>query len=134
MAPIFVTEESAALFQAATDEHWGADCSKLMNAILVYNFDRHSQIARSTAFRMDLFLLHQHEWWSTEKTGNVRTALRSTTEKIEQLNRTCELLPPLALKFQVQSFATVSVWRRTISTCSHGKTFRDSLSMRASVM
>jgi hypothetical protein len=81
MAPIFVTEESAALFQAATDEHWGADCSKLTNAVLVYNFDRHFQIARSTAFRMDAHLFLQTEWWSTEKTGNVQDCIEINDRK-----------------------------------------------------
>jgi hypothetical protein len=34
-----------------TDEHWGADCSRMMEVFSLYKFERHFQIARSTAFR-----------------------------------------------------------------------------------
>jgi hypothetical protein len=94
MASVFVTEESAALFQAATDEHWGADCSKLMKAVLVYNFDRHFQIARTTAFRIDLLLLLQHEWWSTEKTGNVQDCIEINDRKNRAMESYMRADPP----------------------------------------
>jgi hypothetical protein len=68
----YVTEESAALFQSATDEHWGAGCSKLMEAVSVHAFDRHFQIARTTAFRMDILLAVPVGWFVAEKTGNVQ--------------------------------------------------------------
>jgi hypothetical protein len=94
MAPVFVTEESAALFQAATDEHWGVDCSKLLKAILVYNFDRHFQIARSTALRFDFFLSFQIEWWSTEKTGNVQDCIEINDRKNREMASYIRAAPP----------------------------------------
>jgi hypothetical protein len=67
------TEESTALFQATTDEHWGADCSKLMEPISVYDFDRHFQIGRSTSYRADLFLCFPLlEGNVVEKTCNIQ--------------------------------------------------------------
>jgi tetratricopeptide (TPR) repeat protein len=96
MAPIFVTEESAALFQAATDEHWGADCSKLMKAVLVHNFDRHFQIARSTAFRWDILLVLPHESWSTEKTGNVQDCIKMNDRKNRAMQSYMRADPPPA--------------------------------------
>jgi hypothetical protein len=77
----FVTEESAALFQAATDKHWGADNSKLMKAVSIHNFDRHSQITRSTAFRFDVFIGFNSEWVVVEKTGNVRDCIEINDQK-----------------------------------------------------
>jgi hypothetical protein len=86
MANLAVTEESVALFQAATDEHWGADCSKLTKAISVYNFDRQFQISRTTAFRNDLFHSFPIGWWVAEKFGNVKDCIEINDRK----NRTME--------------------------------------------
>jgi hypothetical protein len=72
MASVFVNEESTALFQAATDTHWGADCSKLMKTMSIYNFDRHFQIARTIAMRYDMFLALKRAGYVAEKTGNVQ--------------------------------------------------------------
>jgi hypothetical protein len=87
-----------ALFQAATDEHWGADCSKLMKAISVYNFDRHFQIARSTAFRMNLFIMAQQEWWMTEKTGNVQDCIDINDRKNRAMESYIRAAPPPGLE------------------------------------
>jgi hypothetical protein len=94
MAPIFVTEESAALFQAATDEHWGADCSKLMKGISVYNFDRHYQIARATAFTSDGFLCLPFDWWVAEKTGNVQNCIVINDRKNRAMESCIRAAPP----------------------------------------
>jgi hypothetical protein len=66
------TEESVALFQAATDEHWGVGCARIMEAISLYNFDRHFQIARATCFKMDMLIVSSIEWFVAEKTGNIQ--------------------------------------------------------------
>jgi hypothetical protein len=79
----FATEECAAFFQAGTDEHWGADCSKYIKAISVYTFDRHFQIARATGFRLDGLLTWPYGWWLAEKTGNVQDCI----EYNAQINR-----------------------------------------------
>jgi hypothetical protein len=80
-AATHVTEESATLFQSATDEHWGADSSKTMEAVSVHAFDRHFQIARTTAFRLDLFLSFAHEWFVAEKTGNIQHCIDINNRK-----------------------------------------------------
>jgi hypothetical protein len=67
-----ITEESVALFQAATDEHWGADCSRMMEAISFYEFDRHFQIARGTTYRTDMIMAGLTAWYVAEKTGNIQ--------------------------------------------------------------
>jgi hypothetical protein len=64
-------EQSVAWYQAATNEHWGGGCSALMKALSVYAFDRHFQIARSTASRNDVFHTIPIEWHIAEKTGNI---------------------------------------------------------------
>jgi hypothetical protein len=48
------------------------DCSKLMEAVSVHAFDRHFQIARTTAFMTDLLLTASLEWYVAEKAGNVQ--------------------------------------------------------------
>jgi hypothetical protein len=74
-------EESVALYQAATDEHWGTDCSKFMKEILIHDFDRHFQIARSVAFKTDFFLGLPLVWWVVEKTGNVQDCIEINDRK-----------------------------------------------------
>jgi hypothetical protein len=71
-AAAHVTEESTALFQSATDEHWGVDCSKLMEAISVHAFDRHFQVTRTTTFRNNCLITMAVGWFVAEKTGNVQ--------------------------------------------------------------
>jgi hypothetical protein len=79
----YVTEESVALFQSTTDEHWGADCSKLMEAVSVHAFDRHFQIARTTAFRIDALLVIAVEWFVAEKTGNIQHCIDINERKYQ---------------------------------------------------
>jgi hypothetical protein len=95
----FVTEESAALFQAVTDDQWGADSSKLMEAVLVYEFDRHFQIARTTGFTMDFFLCEQSDWWATEKTGNVQDCIEINGRKIRAVESYIRAAPPISADF-----------------------------------
>jgi hypothetical protein len=75
------TEESVALFQAATNQHWGVDCSRLMDAFSVYDFNRHFQIARTTGFRMNMIFNLTTEYFVAEKTGNIQDCIEITTRK-----------------------------------------------------
>jgi hypothetical protein len=104
--PAFITEESAALFQAATDEHWGADNSKLMKGISIHDFDRHFQIARTTAFRGDALLVASVEWWVAEKTGNVQDCIVVNDRKIRVMDSYIRAAPtPI---FEVPHFLSLS--------------------------
>jgi hypothetical protein len=76
-----VTEESSVLFQAATDTHWGADSSKLMKAVSIHNFDRHFQVVRNAAFKMDVFVAMFAGWWVAEKTGNIQDCIEIDDRK-----------------------------------------------------
>jgi len=93
-AAAYVTEESVALFQAATDEHWGADCSKVMEAISVYDFDRHFQIARSTGFKIDFLLTMPTECFVAEKTGNVQHCIEINERKCRFMDSYVRAAPP----------------------------------------
>jgi hypothetical protein len=77
----YITEESVALFQAATDEPWGADCAKMLEAISVYDFDRHFQVARSTGFKADFFFAGSVEVHVAEKTGNIQHCIEINDRK-----------------------------------------------------
>jgi hypothetical protein len=94
MAVTHVTEESTVYFQSATDEHWGADCSKMMEAILVHTFDRHFQIARTTAFRVDCTLVSSFEWFVAEKTGNIQHCIDSNDRKYRIVESYMRAAPP----------------------------------------
>jgi hypothetical protein len=94
MAISFAGEESAALFQAATDEHWGADCSKLMKGIWIHDFDRHFQITRGTAFRYNMYCAMQTEWWVVEKTGNVQDCIEINDRKNLTMESYMRAAPP----------------------------------------
>jgi hypothetical protein len=106
LASPFVTEESVSLYQAATDEHWGADNSKLMKAISVYNFDRHFQIARTTAFRFDLFLAWQFSWWVAEKTGNVQDCIETNDRHNRAWESYIRAAPPPAPEVPLHTTGT----------------------------
>jgi hypothetical protein len=94
MACSFATDESAALFQATTDEHWGTDCSKLTKAVSIHSFDRHFQIARTTAFTFDFFLSFQYEWWIAEKTGNAGDCIETNNRKNQAMESYTRAAPP----------------------------------------
>jgi hypothetical protein len=89
-----VTEESVALFQTATDEHWGGDCSKLMDAVSVHDFDRIFQITRNTAFRMNMLVFYSVEWHVTEKTGNIHHCIGVNNEKHRFMESYMRAAPP----------------------------------------
>jgi hypothetical protein len=89
-----VTEESAALFQSATDEHWGIDCSKLLEAISVHVFDRHFQISRTTAFRNNFVLVLSTEWFVAEKTGNIQHCIDINDRKYQTMESYMRAAPP----------------------------------------
>jgi hypothetical protein len=93
-ASCFASEESVALYQSATDEHWGADCSKLMKAISVYDFDRQFQIARSTAFKFDVFQGFQWGWWVAEKTGNIQHCIEINNRQNRAMESYIRATPP----------------------------------------
>jgi hypothetical protein len=90
------TEESATLFQSATDEHWGADSSKMMEAVSVHAFDRHFQIARTSTFRSDMFLCSTHEWFVAEKTGNIQHCIDINNRKYRAMESYLRAAPPPA--------------------------------------
>jgi hypothetical protein len=94
MTCAFANEKCAALFQAATDEHWGTDCSKLTNAISIHNFDRHFQIARSNAFKMHVLFFFQIEIWAVEKTGNVQDCIEINDQKTRSMESYMRAAPP----------------------------------------
>jgi hypothetical protein len=98
MHSVFVTEESTALFQAATDKQWGADCSKLMKASLIYNFDRHFQIARTVGFRYDTFLTQKRNWVAAEKTGNVQCCIEVNDRHNRAMESYMRADPPLSIE------------------------------------
>jgi hypothetical protein len=98
----FTVEESVALYQAATDEHWGVDSSKLMKAISVYNFDRHFPIARSAAFTIDFFLCFQPASWITEKTGNTQHCIDCNDRQNRAMESYMRAAPPA--HFEIQLF------------------------------
>jgi hypothetical protein len=89
-----VTEESSALFHAATDEHWGADSSALMKAVAIHDFDRHFQIARNTAFKYNHLFGMQVEWWVAEKTGNVQDCVEINDRKDRVMESYMRAAPP----------------------------------------
>jgi hypothetical protein len=96
LAAAHVTEESATLFRSATDEHWGADSSNMMEAVSVHAFDRHFQIARTTAFRSDVFLCFAHEWFVAEKTGNIQHCIDISNRKCRAMESYLRAAPPPA--------------------------------------
>jgi hypothetical protein len=91
---LFVTEESVTLFQAATDAQWGVGCSEMMKAVSIHTFDRHYQIMRSTAFRMDGLIFSQMEWLVVEKTGNVKYCIDINDRKIRTVESYIRAAPP----------------------------------------
>jgi hypothetical protein len=96
---VHITEESVALFQAATDEHWGADCSVLIEAISFYKFDRHFQIARTTGFRNDTILSMTTEWLVAEKTGNIQHCIEISNRKYRAVESYMRAAPPGHIEF-----------------------------------
>jgi hypothetical protein len=90
----YITEESTALFQAATNEHWGEDCSKMMEAISMYSFDRHFQISRSIAFRTDLFPAFPVDSHVAEKSGNVQHCIEINNRKHRATESYLRAAPP----------------------------------------
>jgi hypothetical protein len=93
IAVTHVTEESAVYVQSATDEHWGADCSKMMEAISVHTFDRHFQIARTTAFRVDGFSIFS-VWFIADKTGNIQHCIDLNDRKYRIVESYMRAAPP----------------------------------------
>jgi hypothetical protein len=96
VATAYVTEESAALFQTVTDKHWGTDCSKMLVAISVHAFDRHFQIARTTAFRADGLLHFPVEWVVAEKAGNIQHCIDINDRKYRTAESYMRAAPPPA--------------------------------------
>jgi hypothetical protein len=90
----FVTEESVSLFQAGTDEQWGVDSSKLMKVMSIHNFDRHFQIARTTAYRVDQLFIGNYEWYAGEKTGNVQDSIDINDVEIKNMESYMRAAPP----------------------------------------
>jgi hypothetical protein len=77
------------------------DCSRLIETISVYDFDRHFQIARSTTFGGDLFVsgIVQIGWHVAEKVGNVQHCIDINDRKyraVESYMRAAPVAGPLA--------------------------------------
>jgi hypothetical protein len=85
MASNYFSAESVALLQAASDEQWGADNSKLTKAFSIHNFDRHFQIARTVALRIDMSFVLLVEWWGSEKTGNIQDCIEINNRKNQSM-------------------------------------------------
>jgi hypothetical protein len=100
---VHITEESVALFQAATDEHWGVDCSKMMEATSFHKFDRHFQIARTTAFRFEFSICFPFEWHSIEKTGNIQDCIEINDRKYRAVESYMRAAPPPGLEIPCTS-------------------------------
>jgi hypothetical protein len=78
---VHTTDQSVALFQTATNKHWGKDCAALMAAIAVYQFGRHFQIARTIGSRGDTVLHTPIEWHVAERTGNLQQCIEINERK-----------------------------------------------------
>jgi hypothetical protein len=65
-----------------------------MEAISVYDFDRHFQIARSTAFKFDVFQAFQWGWWIAEKTGNIQHCIEINNRKNRAMESYIRAAPP----------------------------------------
>jgi hypothetical protein len=98
---LFVTAQNVVLWQAATDALWGADCSKFMKAVSIHDFDRHFQIMRTTAFRMDGFLSAQIDWLVAETTGNIRDCIDINDRKIRAIESYIRAAPPPPMKYRI---------------------------------
>jgi hypothetical protein len=98
LAVVHITEESVALFQAVTDEHWGMDGSRMMEAISFYKFDRHFQIARGTALRNDSIITLMTEWFVAEKTGNIQHCIEINDRKYRAMESYMRAAPTPALE------------------------------------
>jgi hypothetical protein len=98
LAAAHVTEESTALFQSATDEHWGVNCSKVMEEISVHAFNRHFQITRTTAIKSDLLLCSAVEWFVAEKTGNAQHCIDINDRKYQTTESYMRATPPPAME------------------------------------
>jgi hypothetical protein len=95
-----VTEESVTLFQSATDDHWGADCSKMMEAVSVHDFDRHFLLARTTYVRADGLLCWPAVGVSVvEKTGNVQHCIDINNQQYRTAESYMRAAPPPAQDF-----------------------------------
>jgi hypothetical protein len=104
LACAFANEKCAALFQAATDEHWGADCLKLTNAISIHNFNRHFQIARSTAFKMHIILFQPMALLVVEKTGNVQDCIEINDQTDRAMESYMRAAPPAFMEVSFSLF------------------------------
>jgi hypothetical protein len=94
IAAVHAAEESASLFQSATDEHWDVDCSKLIEVISVYGFQRHFQIARTTAFRADGIIAFTTGLSVAEKTGNIQHCIEINDRKCRSVESYMRAAPP----------------------------------------
>jgi hypothetical protein len=94
MAVVYITEESVELFQAATDEQWGVDCSRIMEAMSFYKFDRHFQIARTTSCRSDAIGFVALAWYVTEKTGNIQHCIEINDRTYRAVESYMRAAPP----------------------------------------
>jgi hypothetical protein len=65
-----------------------------MEAISVYEFNRHFQIARTAGFRNDGTFTTVYEWHITEKSGNVQHCIESNDRKYRAMESYMRAAPP----------------------------------------
>jgi hypothetical protein len=69
-----------------------------MEAVSVHAFDRHFQIARTTAFRIDILLVLGVEWFVAEKTGNVQHCIDINDRKYQTMESYMRAAPSPAME------------------------------------
>jgi hypothetical protein len=77
----------------------------MIEAISFYKFNRHFQIARTTAFRFDYSYCCAFEWQSTEKTGNVQHCIEINERKYRGMESYMRAAHPPGLEISCFSAA-----------------------------
>jgi hypothetical protein len=76
-----------------------------MTAVLVYDFDRHFQIARSTTFRGDMICSHMQGSALAENTGNIQQCIEINELKYRAMESHMRASPPPFVEFPYSLFA-----------------------------
>jgi hypothetical protein len=66
----------------------------MMEALSFHKFDRHFQIARTTALRADFSIAAALQWHSTEKTGNIQHCIEINDRKYRAVESYMRTAPP----------------------------------------
>jgi hypothetical protein len=102
-----------------------------MEAFSLYKFERHFQIAHSTAFRFGAMIALSTEGFVAEKTGEIQHCTESSDRKYRAGEPNKRAAAPSG--FEILAFyideALSSAWRRTTSTCNHSRTSKGHLGL-----